>query len=73
MRGAREARHDRLVHESVRSVGVPLTALPVPIAALGQPPELPIRSDGPDPDPDLAWQSSIGQFIFLQSLAQDQI
>jgi hypothetical protein len=71
MRGAREARDDRGVHESVGSVGVPLTALPVPVAALGQPPALPIRSDGPDPD--LAWQSSIGQFIFLQSLAQDQI
>jgi hypothetical protein len=73
MRGARETRDDRGVRESVGTVGVPLTALPVPVAALGQPPALPIRSDGPDPDPDLAWQSSIGQFIFLQSLAQDQI
>ena len=73
MRGARETRDDRLVHESVGPVGLPLTALPVPIAALGQPPGLPIRGDGAGPDPDLAWQSSIGQFIFLQSLAQDQI
>jgi hypothetical protein len=52
---------------------VSLTALPVSVTALGQPPGLPIRSDGAGPDPDLAWQSSIGQFIFLQSLAQDQI
>jgi len=52
---------------------VPVTALPVPVVALGQPPGLPGRSDAARADPDLSWQSSIGQFIFLQSLAQDQI
>jgi len=47
--------------------------MPVPVTALGQPPRLPIRGDGAAPDPHLAWQSCIGQFIFFQSLAQDQI
>ncbi len=73
MRGARQARDDGLVHESVGSVGLPLTALPVAVTAVGHPPGLPTRGDGAGPDPDLAWQSSIGQFIYLQSLAQDQI
>ncbi|MGO9497251.1 MAG: hypothetical protein ACLQA5_11185 [Solirubrobacteraceae bacterium] len=71
------------MHETVGSVGLPLTALPRsvatlgqaptalpgPVAALGQPPPLPNDAVGPD----LAWQSSIGQFIFLQSLAQERI
>jgi len=61
------------MHETAGSVGLPLTAMPVPVTALGQPPRLPIRGDGAAPDPHLAWQSCIGQFIFFQSLAQDQI
>jgi hypothetical protein len=75
------------VHETVGSVGLPLTApprsvatpgqpptaLPGPIAVLGQPPPLPMPNDAVGLDPGLAWQSSIGQFIFLQSLAQERI
>jgi hypothetical protein len=48
-------------------------ALPPPVAALGQPPALPMLKDAARPDPDLAWQSSIGQVIFLESLAQERI
>ena len=73
MRGARSARDDLRVHETVGSVGLPLTALPPPVAALGQSPALPMPNEAVGPDPDLAWQSSIGQVIFLQSLARERI
>lgn len=73
MRGARSARDDFRVHETVGSIGLPLTAPPRPVAVLGQPAALPMASDAARPDPDLAWQSSIGQVIFLQSLAQERI
>jgi|HubBroStandDraft_3_1064219.scaffolds.fasta_scaffold1694799_2 hypothetical protein len=73
MRGARSARDDLPVYETVGSIGLPVRALPPPVAALGQPPALPMLKDAARPDPDLAWQSSIGQVIFLESLAQERI
>jgi hypothetical protein len=39
----------------------------------GQPPGLPFQDNAGGSDPDLAWQSSIGQFIFLQSLVNERI
>jgi len=50
-----------------------VTPLVVPMAVIRQPLASQIRSDVAVPEPDLAWQSSIGQFIFLQSLAQERI
>jgi len=42
-------------------------------ALIAQSPASQIRRDVADPEPDLAWQSSIGQLIFLQSVAQGEI
>jgi hypothetical protein len=61
------------VQDTLGSVRVALTSSAVPVAAIGQPPRTQIRSDDAALEPDLAWQSSIGQFIFLQSLAQERV
>ena len=73
MRGAWQARDDPRVPEPVGSVGVALSPPGVPVAIFGQPPRLPIPDDAAGSDPELAWQSSIGQFIFLQSLVHERI
>jgi hypothetical protein len=72
MRGLPWARDHRRMGESLGSIGVALSPLAVPVTMLGQPPALPIP-EAADPDTELAWQSSIGQFIFLQSLVHDRI
>jgi hypothetical protein len=47
--------------------------LSVPLAVIGQSPAVQLRGEAADSERDLAWQSNIGQFIFLQSLAQERI
>jgi hypothetical protein len=63
------------VYETVGSVDLALLARGGPVGTPDQPrgvPGLHVHAAA-EPDPDLAWQSSIGQFIFLQSLAQQRI
>jgi hypothetical protein len=49
-----------------------MAQLSVSLAVIGQPPGAQLAS-GVGSGPDLAWQSNIGQFIFLQSLVQERI
>ena len=61
------------VQDTFGSVCVALTSLSVPETLIGQPPGSQVRRDAVVSEPDLAWQSSIGQFIFLQSLDHERI
>jgi len=40
---------------------------------MGQPPAAPVATNAAELDPHLAWQSSIGQLIFLQSVLNEPI
>jgi len=72
MRAARPARDDAAVHQSVGSVGLVLTPLAGSVAAIKPPTGASVANAAAPSDPDLAWQSSIGQVIFLQSLVSDR-
>jgi hypothetical protein len=73
MREAHSGRDDPGVRESLGSVGVALSTLVAPVTMFDQPPALPVSGAVSDRDSELAWQSSIGQFIFLQSLVHERI
>ncbi|HTP18796.1 MAG TPA: hypothetical protein VMJ65_04290 [Solirubrobacteraceae bacterium] len=61
------------MHGTLGSVRGALTSLVVPAALLGQPLASQVGGDADDADPRLVWQSSIGQFIFLQALAEERM
>jgi hypothetical protein len=73
MRAAPIARDHTHVRETLKPVSLTLTSMAVPVPLIGQPRRLLIREEAADPDPDLAWQASIGQFIYLQSLAEERL
>lgn len=68
MRAARPPRDDRGVHQTVGSVVLALTPRAGAAVATAPPADAPMANDAAHSEPGLAWQSSIGQVIFLQSL-----
>ena len=64
------------VHQTVGSVGLAPRPLGGAVPARGQPPDAPAAVNtavnAADTAPDLAWRSSIGQIIFLQSLVSER-
>jgi hypothetical protein len=72
MRAARPARDHPRVQQTVGSIGLTLTPLAGAVVPVCPPAGTPVANDAPHFDPDLTWQSSIGQVIFLQSLASDR-
>ncbi len=54
----------------VGSVGATFGSWPGLIAAIDQPTGAPIAADGAAANRDLAWQTTVGQIVFLESVLQ---
>jgi len=61
------------MHDTLESVGAQPAPLALPVTVIGPPSGSQIPNDATDPSPVLAWQSSIGQFIFLESIERERI
>jgi hypothetical protein len=61
------------VHDTLKSFGVAPVPLALPATLIGRPSGLQIPNDAAGSNPVLAWQSSIGQFIFLESVEPERI
>jgi len=61
------------VPSTLESLDVTPAPLALPVTLIGRPSGSEIPNDAADSSPVLAWQSSIGQFIFLESIEQERI
>ncbi|MBV8219498.1 MAG: hypothetical protein JO325_13610 [Solirubrobacterales bacterium] len=61
------------MHDTLGSVGVAPVQLALPVTLIGRHSGSEIPNDAASSVALLAWQSSIGQFIFLESIEQERI
>jgi hypothetical protein len=61
------------VHDTLESFGAPPIPLALPVTVIGRPAGSQISREATGSSPVLAWQSSIGQFIFLESIEREWI
>jgi hypothetical protein len=61
------------VHDTLESLVVAPAPLALPVTLKGRPSGSRIPNDAAGSSPMLAWQSSIGQFIFLESIERERI
>jgi hypothetical protein len=61
------------VHNTLESWDVAPAPLALPVTLIRRPSGSQIPNDAADSSAVLAWQSSIGQFIFLESIEQERI
>jgi hypothetical protein len=61
------------VHDTLDSVAVAPAPLAFPVTLIGRQLGSEIPTDATGPGTVLAWQSSIGQFIFLESIEPGRI
>jgi len=61
------------VHHTLESIDVAPAPLALPVTLIGRRSGSQIPDDVAGSSPVLAWQSSIGQFIFLESIQRERI
>jgi len=73
MRRTPSGRNDGRVHDTLESIGVAAAPLALPVTLIGRSSGSQIPDDATGSSAVLAWQSSIGQFIFLESIERERI